>query len=95
LSGFSEILGKAKKDTIHLIQLPPLETIDKPYQKDEVQLENALSKSILSMISAVRKSPDFDDAHAVKIGSYYTWPRVFERTLSVYHAALSQNNGPE
>ena len=35
LSGFDEIFGQVKKDTIDLIQLPPLETIDKPFQKDE------------------------------------------------------------
>jgi len=90
LSGFKEIFGKANSDTIHLIQLPPLETIDRPYQKDEPQLENMLCKSILNMIAAVKKSPDFDDPQAEKIASNYTWPRVFERTLSVYHDALQQ-----
>ena len=36
------------------------------------------------MIAAVKKSPDFDDPQAERIASHYTWPRVFERTLSVY-----------
>jgi len=88
LSGFKEIFGKAKRDTIDLIQLPPLETIDRPYRKDEIQLENALCSSILDMIAAVKKSPDFDDPQAEKIASDYTWARVFERTLPVYKDAL-------
>jgi hypothetical protein len=54
LSGFKEIFGKAKSDVINLIQLPPLETIDRPYRKDETQLETALCKSILDMIAAVK-----------------------------------------
>ena len=91
LSGFDEIFGSANKDTIDLIQLPPLETIDRPYQKDEAQLENALCKSILNMIAAVKKSPDVDDPQAQKIASDYTWPRVFERTLSVYNDTVHQN----
>jgi glycosyltransferase involved in cell wall biosynthesis len=90
LSGFKEIFGNANSDTINLIQLPPLETIDRPYQKDETQLENELCKSILNMIAAVKKSPDFDDHQAEKIASNYTWSRVFERTLSVYNDALRQ-----
>ena len=90
LSGFKEIFGSASSDTINLIQLPPLETIDRPYQKDEAQLENVLCKSILSMIAAVKKSPDFGDPQAEKIASDYIWPRVFQRTLSVYNDALHQ-----
>ena len=90
LSGFSEIFGKASTDTIHLINLPPLETIDRPFKKDEVILENVLCNSILGMIAAVKKSPDFDDPHADNIASSYTWPRVFERILSVYSEAIQQ-----
>jgi glycosyltransferase involved in cell wall biosynthesis len=90
LSGFKEIFGKANSDTINLIQLPPLETIDRPYRKDETQLEKALCKSILGMMAAVKESPDFDDPQAEKIASDFTWSRVFERTLSVYKVALSQ-----
>ena len=90
LSGFNEIFGIADKDTIDLIQLPPLETIDRPYRSDEAQLENALCKSILGMIAVVKKSPDVDDAQAQKIAADYTWPHVFERTLSVYKDAVYQ-----
>ena len=93
LSGFKEIFGKANSDTIALIQLPPLETIDRPYQKDEAQLENLLCKSILDMIAAVKESPDFDDPRAEKIAFDYTWPRVFDRTLSVYKDALHRRAG--
>jgi len=91
LSGFKEIFGRASNDTINLIQLPPLETIDRPYQKDEVHLEKVLGKSILSMLAAVKKSPDFDDPQAEKIAVNYTWPRVFQRTLAVYKDALRRH----
>jgi len=92
LSGFTEIFGNAQRDTIHLIQLPPLETIDRPYKKDEAALENALRQSLLDMIAAVKKSPDFDDPAAEMIALNYTWPRVFERILAVYNDALHQKS---
>ena len=64
LSGFNEIFGNANSDTIDLIQLPPLETIDRPYQKDEADLENVLCQSILNMMTAVKKYPDVVDPQA-------------------------------
>jgi glycosyltransferase involved in cell wall biosynthesis len=90
LPGFDEIFGKANEDTIDLIHLPPLETIDKPYPKDEAYLEDALCKSMLNMMAAVKKSPDFDDPQAEKIAADYTWAHVFKRTEAVYKDALRQ-----
>jgi glycosyltransferase involved in cell wall biosynthesis len=90
LSGFSEVFCNVKRDTVDLIPLPPLESIDRPYQKDEAFLENQLCKSIVNKIDAVKKSPDFDDPQAELIASSYTWPSVFERILSVYKDAVQQ-----
>jgi len=90
LPGFNEIFGRAKSDTIDLIQLPPLKTIDRPYQKDESHLENVLCDSLLRMIAAIKKSPDFDDSQAETIASKYTWRCVFERILSVYRDTVNQ-----
>jgi len=92
LPGFREIFGKASRDTVRLIPLPPLETIDKPYQKDEAQLIDALSASLYEMIATVSQSPDVDDPQATKIASDYTWTRVFKRTLSVYEDVTSNLN---
>lgn len=94
LSGFNEIFGKANRETIDLIQLPPLETIDRPYRKDEAQLEDALCQRILHMMTAARKSPDIVDPQAEKIASRYTWPRIFQRTLSVYRDAVRGESTP-
>jgi len=90
LPGFREIFGKTGTDTVHLIPLPPLETIDRPYQKDEAHLIDALSGSLLEMIAAVHRSPDVDDPQAVKIASDYTWSHVFRRTLSVYEEVTNK-----
>ena len=84
LSGFREIFGKAGSDTVRLIPLPPLETIDRPYRKDEARLIDLFCESLLEMIATAQRSPDLDDPQAEKIATNYTWSRVFERTLSVY-----------
>ncbi|WP_319405202.1 glycosyltransferase family 4 protein [uncultured Desulfosarcina sp.] len=90
LSGFREIFGKANRDTIDRIRLPPLETIDRPYLKDEARLEDALCQRILHMMAVVRNTPDVVDPQAEAIASHYTWPRIFQRTLSVYRDAVKK-----
>jgi glycosyltransferase involved in cell wall biosynthesis len=92
LTGFAGIFGKARKDTIDLIPLPPLETIDRPYHQDEAPLERVLCDSILQMIDSEKTSPDFDDPAVDKIASEFTWPRVFERTLAVYADAVARKD---
>jgi glycosyltransferase involved in cell wall biosynthesis len=84
LSGFREIFGAAGHDTVRLIPLPPLETIDRPYPKDEPRLVDALCRNLVEMIAIAARSPDVDDPQADKIAIEYTWSRVFDRTLSVY-----------
>jgi glycosyltransferase involved in cell wall biosynthesis len=88
LPGFDEFFGSAKDDSIDLISLPPLETIDKPFARDEVFLENKLRESLLKMISRVKVSPDMDDPQAEKIAAEYTWPKIFERIMSVYREVV-------
>lgn len=90
LSGFDEIFGNAKNDTVDLIQLGPLESIDRPYQKDETHLEDALSKSILNMIAVVKKMPDVEDVQADKIASMYIWPTIFKQIRSVYNEVIDR-----
>lgn len=93
LSGFREIFGKARGDTVRLIALPPLETIDRPYRKDEARLIEVLSDSLLEMIATVHRSPGVDDPQIDKIATDYTWSRVFERTLSVYEEVANKPIG--
>ncbi len=91
LSGFTEIFGAVKRETVDLIQLPPLQTIDRPYSKDEVWLEKELCQKINQMICRVKEHPDYNDKQAEKIALDHTWQKVFNRVLSVYHAAINRN----
>jgi len=93
LSGFREIFGKASKDTVRLVPLPPLQAIDRPYPQDEARLIEALGSSLVEMIATAGRFPDVEDPEMDKIAADYTWPRVFERTLSVYAAVLHDSIG--
>jgi len=90
LTGFQEIFGKTNSETVRLIDLPPFETIDRPYKADEALLEKVLSETLLDMMAAVKKSPDFDDPQAEDIARRYTWGRIFQRVLSVYRDVVDQ-----
>ena len=89
LSGFREFFGNAGRDTVRLIPLPPLETIDRPHPADEARLIDLLADTVIEMIAAVRRCPDVNDPQADHIAAEYTWPRVFERTISVYVEVLN------
>ena len=90
LTGFEEIFGKAKGDTVDLIRLPQLETIDRPYRKDEARLEDALSESLMRIMAAARKEPDVNDPQAEIIASKFTWSSIFEQISAVYRQVLDQ-----
>jgi len=89
LSGFREIFGGARPDTVRLISLPPLETIDRPYKKDEERLIDALADSLQEMMAIANRFPEVDDPQAEKIATDYTWSRVFERTSVVYKTLVA------
>jgi len=93
LSGFTEIFGAIKRETVDLIQLPPLKTIDRPYSNDEAWLEKELCEKMNQMIYRVKEHPDYIDKQAEKITRDHTWHQVFNRIFSVYQGAIQKNTG--
>ena len=87
---FTEIFGPVKRETVELIDLPPMATIDQPYAQDEPMLEKELIEKIRSMICRVKDQPDYDDPQAEKIAQDYTWPRIFQRIFSVYEDIIGK-----
>jgi glycosyltransferase involved in cell wall biosynthesis len=93
LAGFREFFGKAGRDTVRLIPLPPLQTIDRPHPEDEARLTALLAETLVEMIAVARRNPDVDDPQADHIAAEYTWPRIFERTASVYEEVTKNRVG--
>ena len=93
LPGTREVLGqKTETDPGHLvtlIELPPLETVDRPFDKDLPLLEEQLSaalEQLMTMIMEGRHVPDAKDFHQLTLP--YSWEKIFHRVEGVYRKAL-------
>ena len=98
LPGTREVLGQ-KTETypdhlVTLIELPPLETVDRPFDKDLPLLEERLSgalEKLMAMIMAERHVPDAKDFHRLTLP--YSWEKIFHRVEGVYRKALLSSSG--
>ncbi len=64
---------------IKMIKLPLLETIDKPFEKDEKLMEKALSKNLTDLISLVKKHPQPDMGFVQINAAGSTWEKIFTK----------------
>lgn len=84
LPGVREIVSGLKSDWGQLIELPPLETADRPYAKDLPLLRNRLAHALECQIREHRekKSPTPDFFGCLK--ENYSWEQVFKSVESIY-----------
>ncbi len=88
LPGIREVLGDSSdRKIVNLVELPILETIDSPYEKDMNFLMEQLAKIIGKVIKKIMKHPQPDMEEARKITEKYTWEKVFSRIENVYEKA--------
>ncbi len=88
LEGVKEIFANTDERLIQLIDLPELETIDQPFQKDEVALENQLAQLLERVVQELAAGvlPDF---HAIeKTTAGYTWENIFLQIEKKYQALM-------
>ena len=92
LPGACEILGDHLSDMVDLVRLPPLETVDTPFERDWPALEIDLAQTLDRVIrkAAACRQPDL--AQADKISQAYTWEKVFSRMESVYEQLVHQTS---
>lgn len=84
LPGVTELFQTRHPEMIRLLDLPQLETIDQPFQKDEAALELLLSRSLEKLISDVINTPQPDQSYVRQIQARYTWERIFSNIEKVY-----------
>ncbi len=84
LPGTREVLKDARSDMVDLLELPGLETIDSPFEKDMPELELRLSQALEDNIRKIQAKRQPDTAWAKKITEPYTWAKVFSRMDAVY-----------
>ena len=69
---------------VTLVELPELETVDKPYSRDLEELETRLCEHISNSIKDLLKNPEPNQKQIEILTQNYTWNGVFKRIESVY-----------
>lgn len=93
LPGTQELFKDDFEGIVNLIPLPPLETIDRPYTKDEYTLEKQLINCLKHQIENVLSTPNIDLSPVEDIINHYTWGKVFERIEQVYDRWFDVSKG--
>ena len=88
LEGTREVLSKADSRLVKMVELPRLETVDAPFEKDRNLLEDKLAHAVKEMTEQVRRKPIPDQSRVESITAAYTWEKVFSRIEEVYRKAL-------
>jgi glycosyltransferase involved in cell wall biosynthesis len=84
-SSDSGISGNSNNNMVTLVELPKLETVDKPYIRDLEELETRLCEHIINSIKDLLKNPEPNQKQIKILTQNYTWSRVFKRIESVYN----------
>ncbi len=92
LPGVKELFGKDDNEMVKLLELPPLETIDTPFEKDMPRLEARLAGLLEKTIHEVIKDAEPDWEYACARTLPYTWDKVFSKIERVYKQASCDYN---
>lgn len=84
LPGTREIFEETRSGMVDLLELPALETVDTPFQKDLPNLEQALAHALEISITKADKNRQPDLAQVNRLTSTYTWESVFSKMEEIY-----------
>ncbi len=84
LGGAKEIEAEVGPERVRLIELPPLETVDAPFEADMPILKKQLADIVRDEIDKTKTQAYVDEAQIRRVTEKYTWKAVFKRIESVY-----------
>ncbi|MEX1300183.1 MAG: glycosyltransferase family 4 protein [Desulfotignum sp.] len=87
LPGVKELLADDDSPMVRLLDLPPLQTIDTPYDTDIPDLEARLADVLEQTIRKVQSEPDPDWDYACTKTFPYTWEKIFSKIDRIYRQA--------
>jgi glycosyltransferase involved in cell wall biosynthesis len=87
LPGVKELLADDDNPMVRLLDLPPLQTIDTPYETDIPDLEARLADVLEQTIRKVQSEPDPDWDYACTKTFPYTWEKIFSKIDRIYRQA--------
>ncbi|PKN43310.1 MAG: glycosyl transferase family 1 [Deltaproteobacteria bacterium HGW-Deltaproteobacteria-18] len=88
LPGARELFAVPHPSMVRLVELPALETVDRPFKSDESLLEQRLAEALEASMADVMNGVEPDQDYIRKITGPFTWEGIFERIESVYRQAL-------
>ncbi|MBF0233595.1 MAG: glycosyltransferase family 4 protein [Desulfamplus sp.] len=93
LPGTREVLGHQEESDanrlVTLIDLPTMETIDKPFDNDLPMLERLLADTLKSLISLIATESDKPDPRLFSaLAGPFSWEKIFEKIEWVYEKAF-------
>jgi len=88
LPGARELFSRPHPDMVRLVELPPLETVDRPYKADEPVLEERLTQALRAGMADVLGAVPTDREYIRCITEPYSWEKIFERIEAVYSEML-------
>ncbi|NOX34047.1 MAG: glycosyltransferase family 4 protein [Deltaproteobacteria bacterium] len=92
LPGTKEVLGDSGESPgekiVEMVELPLLETIDSPHDRDMEMLRQRLALAIEKTVKKSIKNPQPDMEAVQRITGKYTWSKVFSRIEKVYEKAV-------
>lgn len=95
LPGIQEIFSDISSNSITLLKLPRLETIDAPFEKDLQRLEIQLANAITGQIQYVEQSAEVDLPSLEGILKRYTWGNIFQTIESIYQNLITDSTKGE
>lgn len=88
LPGVRELFDQLHPEMVRLVELPPLETVDRPYKADAAVLERRLGEALRATLADVVRGVGTDREYVRTITDPFCWERVFARIEDVYGQAV-------
>jgi glycosyltransferase involved in cell wall biosynthesis len=84
LPGTREIFEETRSGMVDLLELPALETVDTPFQKDIPALEQTLAHALEINITKADQNRQPDLSQVNRLTATYTWEGVFSKMEGIY-----------
>lgn len=93
LPGARELFGQSPPRTVRMVELPALETVDKPFEADEPMLEQRLAAALEDAVADALNGVGPDADYVRRVTEPFGWRGIFARVEEVYEAALKLQAG--
>jgi glycosyltransferase involved in cell wall biosynthesis len=88
LPGCRELFGQSPPAMVRMVELPPLETVDRPFKADEPLLERRLSGALREAMADVMSGQEPDVDYVRTTTEPFGWASIFARIEDVYEGAV-------